>query len=413
MYVLIHDFAGHPFQLQLSRALAARGHSVLHVYPSGLQGPKGRVEHQPGDSSRFRVRSLALSRCFRKYSPVRRLVAQRRYALDLMQLITGESPDVILSGNTPIEVQTALLYHCHRRGVGFVHWVQDVYCEALRFLLKRRMGLLSPVAVAPFRFLEGWVSRNSDAVVVISPAFLQVLQRMHVPSSKVTVIENWASLDEICPMDHCNAWRVSQALDERPVFLYSGTLGLKHRPDLLYRLAQSLGPWGQVVVSSEGVGRGYLEQMPALDNLKLVGFQPYSRLSEVLASADVLVATLESDAGVFAVPSKVLTYLCAGRPVLLAAPRSNLVADVVMRSRAGVVVDPEDQQAWMDAALHLAVDHDLRVELGVNARRYAEVSFDIQAIAPAFERVLEGAIRQRRDSRVLVESSPMSSMSQW
>ena len=31
MRILIHDFAGHPFQMQLSRQLAARGHFVTHV----------------------------------------------------------------------------------------------------------------------------------------------------------------------------------------------------------------------------------------------------------------------------------------------------------------------------------------------------------------------------------------------
>ena len=40
----------------------------------------------------------------------------------------------------------------------------------------------------------------------------------------------------------------------------------------------------------------------------------------MLASADVLVALLETDAGAFSVPSKVLTSLSAGRPILAAIP---------------------------------------------------------------------------------------------
>ena len=52
----------------------------------------------------------------------------------------------------------------------------------------------------------------------------------------------------------------------------------------------------------------------------LLPYQPFGRLSEVLASADVLVALLESDAGAYSVPSKVLTYLAAGRPILGAIP---------------------------------------------------------------------------------------------
>ncbi len=275
-----------------------------------------------------------------------------------------------------------------------------LYCEALRFLLKRRWGGLADTVVAPFAWLEKSVAQKSDSVVVIAPAFLSKLVGLKVPASKITVIENWASLEEIHPLPYHNAWRESMTLDERPVFLYSGTLGLKHRPDLLYKLAQSLGPRGQVVVVSESVGRDYLQGMPKLENLKLLDFQPYSRLSEVLASADVLLATLEAEAGEFAVPSKVLTYLCAGRPVLLAAPPNNLAADVIRRSGAGMAIDPAEEQCWLDAAQQLASNSNQRVELGANARRYAEKNFDIQTIAANFERILAEAIHEPRTAEI-------------
>ena len=32
MHIQVHDFSGHPFQAELSRELATRGHSVDHVY---------------------------------------------------------------------------------------------------------------------------------------------------------------------------------------------------------------------------------------------------------------------------------------------------------------------------------------------------------------------------------------------
>jgi hypothetical protein len=41
MKILVHDFAGHPFQVQLSGELARRGHTVLHTYFADIPGPKG------------------------------------------------------------------------------------------------------------------------------------------------------------------------------------------------------------------------------------------------------------------------------------------------------------------------------------------------------------------------------------
>jgi len=388
MHILIHDFAGHPFQVQLSRELAARGHGVLHVSAEGLPGPKGKLQAAAGDVPGLAIRGVKLSNHFRKYSPVRRLVTQRQYARDLATIIERERPQVVLSGNTPSDVQAQLLRSCRRLGIGFVHWVQDVYSVALDYVLRLKIGPAARPATLPYRWLDQWVVRNSDGVVAISRGFVPLLRRWGAREERLAVIENWAPLEEVPRLARRNAWSDAQGLNGEPIFLYSGTLGLKHRPDLMYALARAVAGHARVVVVSEGVGRQYLESQPRLPNLTLLDFQPYERLPEMLASADVLLATLEVDAGAFAVPSKVLTYLCAGRPVLLAAPRQNLAAEVVERSGGGVVVEPDDAAAWIEAGRKLAEDTQSCAALGAHARQYAEANFDIEKIAGRFEAVL-------------------------
>jgi colanic acid biosynthesis glycosyl transferase WcaI len=391
MRCLIHDFAGHPFQIQLSRELARRGHYVTHVYPIGLDGPKGRLQPSQSDSGRLEIRGVPLTGGFRKYSPLRRLAAHRRYARAINKIAAGGRFDVMMSGNTPIDVQAELLVHCRRNRIGFVHWVQDVYCRALEFFLRRRIGRLAAPLSLPFYRIERLVATRADAVIVIAPAFADTLASWGVPRESVSVIENWAPLDEIQLLPRANEWSASHGLDGKTVFLYSGTLGMKHRPDLIYRLAQSLDSSCRLVVITEGIGREYLQRKPALETLQLLDFQPYDRLPLALASADVLVTTLESDAAQFAVPSKVLSYLCAGRPLLLAAPKINLAASVVERSASGIVVDPDRPDECVAGARRLAADAGLRASLGKSARQYAEREFDISTIAARFEDILAKA----------------------
>jgi colanic acid biosynthesis glycosyl transferase WcaI len=407
MRCLIHDFAGHPFQAQLSRQLAVQGHEVIHAYPTGLAGPKGRLEKCASDSRQLRFAPIRLSGHFRKYSAHRRFFAQRKYGRDLRRLISDERPDVVLSGNTPIDVQAELLWHCRKNHIGFVHWVQDVYCRALEFFLRRKLGPLSKGLVLPFQLLEKRVAGSSDATIVIARDFRDLLTSWGIQESKITVIENWAPLDDVPQLPRNNPWSEAQVLGAQPILLYSGTLGLKHRPDLLYLLAERLGSDCKVVVLTEGVGRDRLEKMPPLDNLVLLGFQPYDKLSEVLASADVLLATLESDAGQFAVPSKILTYLCAGRSLLLAAPRDNLAASTIERSGAGLVVDPDDTSAWLAAARKLVSNSEFRARLAGNARQYAERTFDIGKIAVEFERVLASAYCQNLSQTAAASAVPV------
>ncbi len=190
MRCLIHDFAGHPFQIQLSRELASRGHTVVHAFPAGLPGPKGKLEGVASDSHRLTIASIPLSSGFRKYSPVRRFFAQRSYTRDLKRIIAEHRPDVVLSGNTPIDVQAELLWHCHGHEIKFVHWVQDVYCEALKFFFRHKVGAMANAFCWPFQALEQAVSKKSDATVVIAPSFKTLLVQWGVPPEKITVIEN-------------------------------------------------------------------------------------------------------------------------------------------------------------------------------------------------------------------------------
>ena len=46
----------------------------------------------------------------------------------------------------------------------------------------------------------------SDHVVAISEDFLPILDSWGVDRGAVTVIENWAPLDELRPVDRRNAW---------------------------------------------------------------------------------------------------------------------------------------------------------------------------------------------------------------
>ena len=53
MKVLVHDHSGHPFQAELSRELARRGHQVTHSYVSGYVSGKGQLAALPGEDITF------------------------------------------------------------------------------------------------------------------------------------------------------------------------------------------------------------------------------------------------------------------------------------------------------------------------------------------------------------------------
>ena len=121
--------------------------------------------------------------------------------------------------------------------------------------------------------------------------------------------------------------------------------------------------------------------------LRVLPFQPFLDMPEMLATADVLVAVLEADAGIFSVPSKVLTYHCAGKPILAAMPSGNLAARIIAKEGSGICVEPDNITGFLNAARQLRQDAALRQRCGEKARAYAERHFDIEKIADRFEEI--------------------------
>lgn len=402
MRILVHDYPGQPFQPQLSRQLARLGHQVLHVFFADFQAPRGALTRRKSDPAGFDIRGISLGRPFEKYNFFKRVFQEIEYGRRLARVIGEFAPDVALAGNGPLDIQAISLNYCRRHGIPLVYWHQDIYSIAIDKILRRKFSLLGAAIGARYIGLEKWLLRKSDHVVTITEDFVPLLTDWGTPRERITVIENWPARENLTVQPRDNAWAREHGLADKLVFMYSGTLGLKHNPDLLLQLALRYRdrPDIRVVVNSEGLGSEWLRGKGAgLDSLVLLPFQPFERLPEVIATADVLVSVLEPDAGIFSVPSKVLTYLSAGRPLLGAIPAENLAARMITRAEAGLIVPPDDTQAFLAAAGKLADDAGLRARLGKNALDYATKTFDIDAIGARFSGLLERVVSDFRHAR--------------
>ena len=365
---------------------------VLHLHCGSFRTGKGAVDD--ADDARLRVEGITLSREFAKYSPWTRFRQEREYGLKASARIREFRPDVVLSANTPLFAQKRLLSETKRLGSRFVFWQQDLLGIGVRRVLERRYGRLGAAIGNRFVALERSLLLGSDAVTVISDGFLPALEQLGIPAERIYVIENWAPIDELPLRPRANEWAREHDLVGKRVILYSGTLGLKHDPGVIVQLARHFSKHEdvEVVVVSEGRGADWLRRRrdeESLTNLRLLPFQPYALLPDVLASGDILLTLLEADAGAFSVPSKVLSYLCAGRALLAAVPSDNLAAEVVRRSGGGILVEPGDEADLIAGATRLLASGSLREELGSQARRYAEDNFDVATIADRFEPILD------------------------
>jgi colanic acid biosynthesis glycosyl transferase WcaI len=390
--IILHNYGGYPYSRQLAENLAKRKHSVHYIYSDTTQVIKRMTHHT--EQSNLQIIPIMLSQDFKKYSFLQRHAAEIEHGKKVAFEIKKYQPDVVFSADSPLDAQNYILKACDQRNTKFVFWLQDAIGMATSKILSRKIPIAGTLIGKYYEQLERRLVRQSNLVILNSEDFLPLMIRWRVPDSHLRVIHNWAPLEELLVQPKRNNWSLKMGLANKFCFLYSGILGFKHTPELFIQLAIEFQSFTdvRVVIIAEGEAVQILRQDKEnkhLENLILLSYQPAEEFAQVLGAGDVLMTILNSEAGSYSVPSKVLSYMCARRPLLLSIPAENLASRIVLENRAGLVSSPHDLNQWLNNAKSFYVDQNLREVMAENARRYAEINFNIDKITDQFEEIMD------------------------
>jgi glycosyltransferase involved in cell wall biosynthesis len=399
MNIVLHEMGTYTHRQELAKALSSRGHEIAYLYcPSSRTPSRSSMCFTSGD--KVTVVPIDLDSEFAKWQLLKRFLQERAYAARVSSIIASLRPDLVISGNTPVEVQAAIQKMCHHSGTPFLFWLEDVYSIGVKSVLSK-MPLIGDLIAARYALLERKVARQSDGIVAIADDFRDLAVDWGVDPDRITVIENWGAMPPDPQPAKDNDWAARHGLLGKHVLLYSGALGYKHNPQLFLDLAMEFRGEDNVriVVISEGYGAEWLSSRSReFPQLVLLPFQLSEDFLKALASADVLVAILEPKAAKYSVPSKVLAYMTAGKPILAAISADNLAARTISAASAGLTVDPQNPSELRRLARSLIEDEDRRRRLGAAGLAYARANFDINDIAARFEQVFRRFAHQKSNS---------------
>jgi colanic acid biosynthesis glycosyl transferase WcaI len=371
--LLVIDYGAYQFSADLAGEFAREETAIVsYRYPSPVPTPNSRSVQL--SEKLFDARPIFLTKEFERYG-WKRIFSELDLGIRSSIVVLRTRPRRLISANMPIFAQLGIWSSARLTGGHFTFWLQDIFGVAGK-TLPAGSGTLAHLSGA-VGYVERFLLRRADRVIAISPSFATWLVSIGVSADRIVMQPNWCDPTQISPSDCAPSAEVFGAGGR--VFLYTGTVGLKHDVGLLAGLAVVLEKAGaRLIVVSEGPGADVLRTKAGATVLP---FQDSASHATMLASADVLVVSLRSQAGEFSVPSKVNAYLCAGRPILAALPRANLAANIL----AGVhcsVSSPDDPVSFYVAATRLAeaATGDLE-EIGRRCREYAVREFDTRRIS--------------------------------
>ena len=310
-----------------------------------------------------------------------------------LTLLFSKRPDVIVLASWPILSRLPILLVSYLRRVSIINYVKDLYPEAMS-----SAGMLkasSPLYRLLVR-LDSFICRHVKHTVVISDSVREVVaETRKLDPSHLSVIRDFLNLDAIRPFPGRSRWREEVGISrDDMVFMYAGTMGLASRVDVLTEVARLTASANDVriVCIGEGVLKdGMLQEKAAQDltNLLIFPFQPRERVSEVQSSADVMLMLTARNMGVSSVPSKLITYLAVGKPVLAAAEEDSDLARLIRDNGLGLVVEPENPESIAEAMLSLrSLGRTALADMGMRARRYAEAHYSVERAVSQFQTLL-------------------------
>ena len=274
-------------------------------------------------------------------------------------------------------------------------WVQDLWPQSLEVTgFVRNKAILGVVGS-----LTRWIYRRCDLLLVQSEAFVADVQTMAGPVA-VRYHPNPGEIQQVDPPSKEVAYTLGRGFN----IVVAGNVGTAQSPATLLDAARALADQGdiRIVVVGSGSRLDWLRQQAldcGLKNLEFAGRFPPSAMPTIFAQASALLVTLGKETILTqTIPSKIASYLAAGRPIIGSIDGEG--ARIIIEARAGITVPAEDPAALAKAIVEMRdVDEATRTQWGRSGKRYFDENLDPGKLARTLEALLREAGALRRGHR--------------
>jgi glycosyltransferase involved in cell wall biosynthesis len=297
-----------------------------------------------------------------------------------------DNVDVIMCESPPLFLGWSALYLKRKKNAKLIFNVSDLWPESAEKLGVVTNKLLLKIAYR----LEEKLYLNSDLVSCQTQGICKNINN-RFPKVKTFWLPNSADINFYDPLKiDSTAWRKKNGFSEDDIlFLYAGIIGIAQGLEIiLYAAKEFISNKNlKFILLGSGPEKDRLQSLKSELNLINVYFfdaVTKSDMPEIVASIDVSIIPLKKmDLFLGAIPSKIFENLAMEKPIILGVDGEarNLFID---QGNCGLYFEPENKEQLINAIKKIAVQKELRNQLGKNGRKYVTEYFNRDAIALKF-----------------------------
>jgi len=387
------DEAGGTRHFEMASYLAQRGHRVTIIAsPVSYLTGQSRLPQNRWLQKESPLPGVTILRCY-TYSALHRNFVHRVLSFlsfMLSSFITGlgvGGVDLVWGTSPPLFQGVTAWLLASLKGAPFIFEIRDLWPE---FAIA--VGVLkNPLLIRLSLWLEGFLYRRADRLIVNSPGFIaHVIAR---GARWVELVPNGADPHMFDPSLTGAPFRAQHQLAGKFIVLYAGAHGLSNDLGVVLETAQLLRAQASIHFVLVGAGKekaALIAQAQALglSNVSFLPPIPKQEMKTALAAADACLAILKPiECYKTTYPNKVFDYMAAGRPVLLAI--DGVIRTVVEDAAAGCYVPPGNPAALAAAVRCLAADPAASRQMGLAGRVCVEKQFSRDQLSQKLALIFE------------------------
>jgi len=222
--------------------------------------------------------------------------------------------------------------------------------------------------------VEYGLLRHADLLGVVDPRFGEIATGHGVAPDRIVEVPNFVHIEK-SGLSMADARRDLGWPLNRFIVLHTGNMGMKQGLETVIEaavLADMKAPGMDFFFVGGGNQRSHLETLATgMKNVRFVDVLPENLYPHALAAADVLLLNERPSVREMSLPSKLTSYLAAGRPIVAAVAPDGTAARLAEKSGSCLIVAGGHPADLLEALTRLSADTELSSKLASSGVEYA------------------------------------------